>query len=105
MTKLCVCWYRQLSDCCFVLFFFLGSDLYSCLFYFKPTFISFLFVWVCSTLPRFRYDKFMYLAWRRFLPLSLNYLLFFVGVDGDNAHFKYCGFFFCLWHWKLGKCV
>jgi hypothetical protein len=22
----------------------------------------------------------MYLAWRRFLPLSLNYLLFFVGV-------------------------
>jgi len=23
----------------------------------------------------------MYLAWRRFLPLSLNYLLFFVGVS------------------------
>jgi NADH-ubiquinone oxidoreductase chain 1 len=22
----------------------------------------------------------MYLAWKRFLPLSLNYLLFFVGV-------------------------
>jgi hypothetical protein len=22
----------------------------------------------------------MYIAWRRFLPLSLNYLLFFVGL-------------------------
>jgi len=31
-------------------------------------------------MPRFRYDKLMYLAWKRFLPLSLNYLLFFVGV-------------------------
>jgi len=31
-------------------------------------------------MPRFRYDKLIYLAWSRFLPLSLNYLLFFVGV-------------------------
>ena len=56
---------------------FLGSDLYSFLFYFRLTFVSFLFVWVRGTMPRFRYDKLMYLAWRRFLPLSLNYLLFF----------------------------
>nr|WHM51731.1 NADH dehydrogenase subunit 1 [Cornitermes ovatus] len=60
---------------------FLGSDLYSFLFYFKLTFISFLFVWVRGTMPRFRYDKLMYLAWKSFLPLSLNYLLFFVGVS------------------------
>nr|WNL54256.1 NADH dehydrogenase subunit 1 [Microcerotermes pauliani] len=60
---------------------FLGSDLYSFFFYFKITFISFLFVWVRVTLPRFRYDKLMYLAWKSFLPLSLNYLLFFVGVS------------------------
>nr|AQP28000.1 NADH dehydrogenase subunit 1 [Pericapritermes sp. G TB-2017] len=59
---------------------FLGSDLYSFFFYFKLTFISFLFVWVRGTLPRFRYDKLMYLAWKSFLPLSLNYLLFFIGV-------------------------
>jgi len=60
---------------------FLGSDLYSSLFfYFKLNFVSFLFVWFRGTLPRFRY-KMMYLAWRRFLPLSLNHLLFFfVGV-------------------------
>nr|YP_009351494.1 NADH dehydrogenase subunit 1 [Orthotermes depressifrons]AQP29731.1 NADH dehydrogenase subunit 1 [Orthotermes depressifrons] len=59
---------------------FLGSDLYSFLFYVKLAFVSFLFVWVRGTLPRFRYDKLMYLAWKSFLPLSLNYLLFFVGV-------------------------
>nr|AQP28581.1 NADH dehydrogenase subunit 1 [Amitermes sp. E TB-2017] len=60
---------------------FLGSDLYSFFFYVKLTSISFLFVWVRVTLPRFRYDKLMYLAWSSFLPLSLNYLLFFVGIS------------------------
>nr|URH16696.1 NADH dehydrogenase subunit 1 [Cavitermes tuberosus] len=60
---------------------FLGSDLYSLFFYVKLTFVSFLFIWVRGTLPRFRYDKLMYLAWSSFLPLSLNYLLFFVGVS------------------------
>nr|AQP30113.1 NADH dehydrogenase subunit 1 [Microtermes sp. A TB-2017] len=60
---------------------FLGSDLYSFLFYVSVVFISFLFVWVRGTLPRFRYDKLMYLAWSGFLPLSLNYLLFFVGFS------------------------
>nr|QZK22285.1 NADH dehydrogenase subunit 1 [Drepanotermes tamminensis] len=59
---------------------FLGSDLYSFFFYVKLTFVSFLFIWVRGTMPRFRYDKLMYLAWSSFLPLSLNYLLFFVGV-------------------------
>nr|URH16955.1 NADH dehydrogenase subunit 1 [Mimeutermes sorex] len=60
---------------------FLGSDLYSFFFYVKLAFISFLFVWVRGTMPRFRYDKLMYLAWKSFLPLSLNYLLFFIGVS------------------------
>lgn len=58
---------------------FLGSDVFSLLFYVKLTFISFIFIWVRGTLPRFRYDKLMYLAWKRFLPFSLNFLLFFVG--------------------------
>nr|AQP28323.1 NADH dehydrogenase subunit 1 [Bulbitermes sp. A TB-2017] len=59
---------------------FLGSDLYSFFFYVKLVFISFLFIWVRGTVPRFRYDSLMYLAWKSFLPLSLNYLLFFIGV-------------------------
>nr|YP_010022757.1 NADH dehydrogenase subunit 1 [Sarcophaga jacobsoni]QOP39605.1 NADH dehydrogenase subunit 1 [Sarcophaga jacobsoni] len=58
---------------------FLGSDVFSLLFYIKLTFISFMFIWVRGTLPRFRYDKLMYLAWKSFLPFSLNFLLFFVG--------------------------
>nr|YP_010446971.1 NADH dehydrogenase subunit 1 [Chyliza chikuni]UTM10336.1 NADH dehydrogenase subunit 1 [Chyliza chikuni] len=58
---------------------FLGGDVFNFLFYIKLTFISFLFIWVRGTLPRFRYDKLMYLAWKSFLPFSLNYLMFFIG--------------------------
>jgi len=42
--------------------------------------VAFLFVWVRGTLPRFRYDKLMYLAWKSFLPFSLVYLIFISGV-------------------------
>nr|URX52641.1 NADH dehydrogenase subunit 1 [Glyptotermes brevicaudatus] len=59
---------------------FLGCNLDSLMFYISVTFISYLFIWVRGTLPRFRYDSLMYLAWSSFLPLSLNYLLFFLGV-------------------------
>nr|URX53084.1 NADH dehydrogenase subunit 1 [Kalotermitidae sp. 6 AB-2022a] len=60
---------------------FMGCDLYSLLFYISLSLISYLFIWVRGTLPRFRYDKLMYLAWSSFLPLSLNYLLFFLGIS------------------------
>nr|AXS66560.1 NADH dehydrogenase subunit 1 [Latridiidae sp. 1 KM-2017] len=59
---------------------FLGGDLYSWMFFLKLTFMSFLWLWVRGTLPRFRYDKLMYLSWKSFLPVSLNYLFFFLGV-------------------------
>nr|AVN67466.1 NADH dehydrogenase subunit 1 [Gyna capucina] len=58
---------------------FMGSDVNSFIFYISLSFISYLYIWVRGTLPRFRYDKLMYLAWKSFLPLSLNYLLFFLG--------------------------
>nr|QWM92878.1 NADH dehydrogenase subunit 1 [Chorthippus parallelus parallelus] len=58
---------------------FLGGDFYSYFFFIKLTFMSFLFIWVRGTLPRFRYDKLMYLAWKSFLPLSLNFFIFFIG--------------------------
>nr|WGO57807.1 NADH dehydrogenase subunit 1 [Sigmella schenklingi biguttata] len=60
---------------------FLGGDINSLFFYFSLSFISFVFIWVRGTLPRFRYDKLMYLAWSSFLPLSLNYLIFFLGLS------------------------
>nr|YP_010994982.1 NADH dehydrogenase subunit 1 [Homoeocerus striicornis]WOZ13990.1 NADH dehydrogenase subunit 1 [Homoeocerus striicornis] len=56
---------------------FLGCDLLSITFYLKTVSIIFWFIWVRGTLPRFRYDKLMYLTWKTFLPISLNYFLFF----------------------------
>nr|YP_010715439.1 NADH dehydrogenase subunit 1 [Phalera assimilis]WDE24571.1 NADH dehydrogenase subunit 1 [Phalera assimilis] len=59
---------------------YLGGYVLSIFFYLKLFFISFLFIWVRGTLPRYRYDKLMYLAWKSYLPISLNFLLFFLGV-------------------------
>nr|YP_009740653.1 NADH dehydrogenase subunit 1 [Heteropternis respondens]QID03615.1 NADH dehydrogenase subunit 1 [Heteropternis respondens] len=59
---------------------FLGGDFYSFVFFIKLSFVSFMFIWVRGTLPRFRYDKLMYLAWSSYLPLSLNFLFFFIGL-------------------------
>lgn len=59
---------------------FLGCDVFNVIFYVKLTFISFVFIWARGTLPRFRYDKLIYLAWKSFLPFSLNFLLFIIGL-------------------------
>nr|YP_009338126.1 NADH dehydrogenase subunit 1 [Lytta caraganae]ANG08421.1 NADH dehydrogenase subunit I [Lytta caraganae] len=56
---------------------FLGGGVFSFIFFLKLVFVSLFWIWVRGTLPRFRYDKLMYLAWKSFLPSSLNYLLFF----------------------------
>nr|AKS04483.1 NADH dehydrogenase subunit 1 [Parasagitta elegans] len=34
-------------------------------------FVGFFYVWARGTLPRFRYDQLMYVAWKVFLPISL----------------------------------
>nr|UPX88355.1 NADH dehydrogenase subunit 1 [Renocera pallida] len=60
---------------------FLGGDILNFMFYVKLSFMAFLFIWVRGTLPRFRYDKLMYLAWKCYLPFSLNFLLFMVGLS------------------------
>nr|AIW06191.1 NADH dehydrogenase subunit 1 [Ameletus sp. 1 MT-2014] len=59
---------------------FLGGNVYSFYFFLKLVFLSFMFIWVRGTLPRFRYDKLMNLAWKSYLPLSLNCLIFFGGL-------------------------
>lgn len=41
---------------------FLGGNVFLFSFYIKLVFISFVFIWVRGTLPRFRYDKLIYLA-------------------------------------------
>nr|YP_010234371.1 NADH dehydrogenase subunit 1 [Trictenotoma davidi]QTA72357.1 NADH dehydrogenase subunit 1 [Trictenotoma davidi] len=59
---------------------FLGGDLNSFMFFLKLVLMAFFWVWVRGTLPRFRYDKLMYLAWKSFLPSSLNYLIMFFNI-------------------------
>nr|WPW46891.1 NADH dehydrogenase subunit 1 [Ventidius distanti] len=59
--------------------FFLGCDLNSFMFFMKLVFVIFLVIWVRGTLPRFRYDKLMYLTWKVFLPISLNYFILYLG--------------------------
>nr|ALO71044.1 NADH deshydrogenase subunit 1 [Pselaphinae sp. 6 EF-2015] len=67
-----------MSMMCSILF--LGGNMYSFFFFLKISVMSFLWVWVRGTLPRFRYDKLMYLAWKMFLPMSLNFLSFYLGL-------------------------
>nr|YP_010461133.1 NADH dehydrogenase subunit 1 [Pseudalbara parvula]UUF68404.1 NADH dehydrogenase subunit 1 [Pseudalbara parvula] len=58
---------------------YMGGFQLNLMFYLKLSLISFMFIWVRGTLPRYRYDKLMYLAWKSYLPVSLNFLLFFIG--------------------------
>nr|AYP72697.1 NADH dehydrogenase subunit 1 [Chrysodinopsis sp. EMHAU-1507081] len=62
-----------------VLFF--GSDLNSLTFFFKVVAVMFFWIWVRGTLPRFRYDKLMGMAWKVYLPISLNFLLLYLSFS------------------------
>lgn len=59
---------------------FIGANFFRILFFFKLGLIGFFWIWVRGTIPRFRYDKLIYLAWKRFLRVSLNYLFFYIGL-------------------------
>ena len=37
--------------------------------------IGFFYIWARGTLPRFRYDQLIYLAWKAFLPVGLSILV------------------------------
>nr|YP_007025111.1 NADH dehydrogenase subunit 1 [Gorpis annulatus]AEI53354.1 NADH dehydrogenase subunit 1 [Gorpis annulatus] len=58
---------------------FMGANISSITFYFKMVVLVFCFIWIRGSLPRFRYDKLMYLTWKVFLPVSLNYILLITG--------------------------
>ena len=46
----------------------------------KTTFLLFSFIWVRSSLPRYRYDQLMRLGWKIFLPLTLAWVFFVSGL-------------------------
>lgn len=50
----------------------------------KIIIISVWFIWVRATLPRYRYDKLIYLAWKRFLPIRLLFFIIYL-------RFGFCG--------------
>nr|AML26585.1 NADH dehydrogenase subunit 1 [Staphylinidae sp. BMNH 1274708] len=58
---------------------FMGGNIWSFMFFMKLVFMSFFWLWVRGTLPRYRYDKLMYLAWKSFLPISLSLCMFYFG--------------------------
>lgn len=42
---------------------------------------AFIWIWVRSTLPRYRYDILIGLAWKVILPISLIYVVFFLSLS------------------------
>nr|AEP27631.1 NADH dehydrogenase subunit 1 [Ips cembrae] len=66
---------------------FLGADVFDFWFFFKLGFIGFFWIWARGTLPRYRYDKLMYLAWKSFLPVSLMYLMLYVSIGASSIFF------------------
>src|ERR1700712_2426838 len=46
----------------------------------KTLFFCFLFILVRAALPRYRYDQLMDLGWKTFLPFSLAFFVFIVGL-------------------------
>nr|YP_009652407.1 NADH dehydrogenase subunit 1 [Sinella curviseta]QAU56478.1 NADH dehydrogenase subunit 1 [Sinella curviseta] len=60
-----------------IVLLFLGGGMNFILFNILGCFFCYWFIWVRGTLPRFRYDKLMYLAWKSYLPVSLYFLFFF----------------------------
>nr|AOY39551.1 NADH dehydrogenase subunit 1 [Scolytinae sp. BMNH 1040075] len=49
-------------------------------FFIKISLVAFFWVWVRGSLPRYRYDKLMYLVWKCYLPVSLFMLLFYFSL-------------------------
>lgn len=62
-------------------FFIFGGDFISFFFIIKTGLLFFFWIWVRGTLPRFRYDKLIYIAWKTYLPVSLNYLIFYLRLS------------------------
>nr|YP_010925348.1 NADH dehydrogenase subunit 1 [Leptychaster arcticus]WKD83334.1 NADH dehydrogenase subunit 1 [Leptychaster arcticus] len=44
----------------------------------KTSVLVLSFLWVRASYPRFRYDQLMYLTWKKYLPLSLSFLIFYI---------------------------
>nr|YP_010586468.1 NADH dehydrogenase subunit 1 [Plectrocnemia tortosa]UZZ44269.1 NADH dehydrogenase subunit 1 [Plectrocnemia tortosa] len=59
---------------------FLGSSYIYLTMVFKINLLIFIIIWIRGSYPRYRYDKLMYLNWKIYLPISMNYLIFFFSI-------------------------
>lgn len=59
---------------------FLRRGTYSIIFFVCSTSVVFIWVWVRTTLPRYRYDILINLAWCRFLPIALAMIIYRRGI-------------------------
>uniref|UniRef100_A0AAU7VAW6 NADH-ubiquinone oxidoreductase chain 1 n=1 Tax=Stenopsocus wangi TaxID=3074950 RepID=A0AAU7VAW6_9NEOP len=59
---------------------FFGANWKNIIFLMIISFMSFGFIWMRGTLPRYRYDKLMNLCWKSFLPSSLFLLIFYLSM-------------------------
>uniref|UniRef100_A0AAU7GGI0 NADH-ubiquinone oxidoreductase chain 1 n=1 Tax=Cardipennis shaowuensis TaxID=342701 RepID=A0AAU7GGI0_9CUCU len=60
---------------------FMGANLESFTFFLKIVIMSFFWVWIRGTMPRYRYDKLMYLSWKIYLSVALNMTLFYYSLS------------------------
>ncbi len=63
-------------------------------FFIKTTGFVYLFVWLRATLPRLRYDRLMWLGWKRLIPAALGWILVtaFVNTEGISRTWTYGAF-------------
>jgi NADH-quinone oxidoreductase subunit H len=50
----------------------------------KTAVIVYLFIWLRSTLPRLRYDRLMWLGWKRLIPAALLWILVTATVNTEG---------------------
>uniref|UniRef100_A0AB39A5A6 NADH-ubiquinone oxidoreductase chain 1 n=1 Tax=Chudania sinica TaxID=3237924 RepID=A0AB39A5A6_9HEMI len=82
-----------ISEYCSIIFIsmitsllFLGGDYFSYFFFLKVIFFCVFFIWIRCSFPRYRYDKLMYMAWKCYLPLSLNVFFYYVMIKIINFY-------------------
>ena len=51
----------------------------------KTSFFVYLFVWLRATMPRLRYDRLMWLGWKRLIPVALGWIMFTAVVNTDGV--------------------
>nr|YP_009092519.1 NADH dehydrogenase subunit 1 [Lepas australis]AIQ85059.1 NADH dehydrogenase subunit 1 [Lepas australis] len=66
--------------CSVMVSLFFGSDM-NIWYFIKSMGLVFLVLWLRGTLPRYRYDKLMGLAWKSILPITLHMIFLYMGMN------------------------